>query len=121
MSWRHATVGGLRVPPAEVDCILILVLGTVLKVVVLILVAAPELTFVPHRQFLDGQTLLYLDLGHAQLLLPALLDLRRLLHLQLPLGELMRKQVLHGHFCLFRTWVACWSPRWLGISWLVHP
>ena len=48
--------------------------------------SAPELALVLHCQFLDGQTLLYLDLGHAQLLLPALLDLRHLLHLHLPLS-----------------------------------
>ena len=90
MSWRHAAVGGLRVPPAEVDRVLVLVLGAALKVVVLVVVAAPELVLVLHLRFLDGQTLLYLDIGHAQLLLPALLDLRRLLHLQLPLDHLMK-------------------------------
>ena len=72
-----------------------------LKVVVLVVVAALELVLVLHRRFLDGQTLLYLDLGHAQLLLPTLLDLLRLLHLQLPLDDLMRKQVLHGHHRIF--------------------
>ena len=73
MSWRHAAIGGLRVPPAEVDRIpvLILVLGVALKVVVLVVVVAPELALVLHHRFLDGQTLLYLDLGHMQLLLPA--------------------------------------------------
>ena len=91
MSWRHATVGGLRVPPAEVDRVLVLVLGAALKVVVLVVVAALDLVLVLHCRFLDGQTLLYLDLGHAQLLLPALLNLRCLLRLQLPLGDLMRK------------------------------
>ena len=86
MSWRHAAVGGFRVPPAEVDRVVVLVLGAALKVVVLVVVAAPELALVLHRRFLDGQTLLYLDLGHVQLLLPALLDLRRLQHLQLSLA-----------------------------------
>ena len=52
------------------------------------------------RLFLNGETFLYLDLGHAQLL-PTLLDFRRLLHLQLLLGDLMRKQVLHDHRRLF--------------------
>ena len=55
MSWRHAAVGGLRVPPAEVDrvLVLVLVLGATLKVVVLKVVAALELTLVLHRRFLD--------------------------------------------------------------------
>ena len=43
-----------------------------------------------HRRFFDRQTLLYLDLGHAQLLLPPP-----------PLDDLMRKKVLHGHRRLF--------------------
>ena len=83
MSWRHTAVGGCRVLPVEVDRILILVLviGATLKVVVLLVVAAPELALVLHCRLLDRQTLLYLDLGHTQFLLPALVDLRRLLHL----------------------------------------
>ena len=94
MSCRHVAVGGLRVPPAEVNRVL--VLGAALNIV-----AAPDLTLVLHCRFLDGETLIYLDLGHVQLLLSALLDLRRLLHLQLPLDDLMRKEVLHGHRRLF--------------------
>ena len=54
MSWRHAAVGGLRVPPAEVDRVLVLVLGAALKVVVLVVVAALELALVLHRGFLGG-------------------------------------------------------------------
>ena len=71
MSWQHAAVGGLCAPPAEVDrvLVLVLVLGASLKVLVLVVVAAPEVAVVLHSRFLDGQTLLYLDLGHAQLLL----------------------------------------------------
>ena len=42
MSWRHAAVRGLRAPTSEVDRVL--VLGAALKVVVLVVVAAPELT-----------------------------------------------------------------------------
>ena len=65
MSWGHATVGGLRVPPAEVSRVLVLVLGAALKVVVLVVVVVLDLALVLHHRFLDGQTLLYLDLCHA--------------------------------------------------------
>ena len=49
MSWRHAAVGGFRVPPAEVDRVVVLVLGAALKVVVLVVVVASELALVLHR------------------------------------------------------------------------